>query len=278
MSAPSPSWYDLLGVDQDASTDEIRAAWKTGIADLDPGDRRFRLMNQAAEVLLDEGERAAYDASLAPDPVTETETEAETETEDTSPGLETGAGAPSSTAGGFEARELAPQPASGQRRRVPGWVVAALGALALALVATCLWAWQTRPPTDEQIAEATADAQAAAERGIVAIVSYDYRSLDDDQAEASSYMTDEFKKDYEALFELIRQNAPETKTILSTEVVSSSIVRSGDDRVQIFMFINNPTLRLDITEPEVQKNQVTVTMEKVGDEWLVDDLKTTLPS
>ena len=37
----------------DASADEIRAAWKTGIADLDPTDRRFRVLNQAAEVLLD---------------------------------------------------------------------------------------------------------------------------------------------------------------------------------------------------------------------------------
>ena len=53
MSAPTPSWYDLLGVEPDASADEIRAAWKSSIADLDPSDRRFRTMNQAAEVLLD---------------------------------------------------------------------------------------------------------------------------------------------------------------------------------------------------------------------------------
>ena len=49
----APSWYDLLGVEPDASADEIRAAWKAAIADLDPGDRRFRALNQAAEVLLD---------------------------------------------------------------------------------------------------------------------------------------------------------------------------------------------------------------------------------
>ena len=53
MSAPTPSWYDLLGVEPDASADEIRAAWKAAIADLDPSDRRFRTLNQAAEMLLD---------------------------------------------------------------------------------------------------------------------------------------------------------------------------------------------------------------------------------
>ena len=63
MSA-GPSWYDLLGVEQDASADEIRSAWRAAIADLDPSDRRFRSYNQAAEVLLDPASRAAYDAGL----------------------------------------------------------------------------------------------------------------------------------------------------------------------------------------------------------------------
>ena len=61
----SVSLYDLLDVDRDATADEIRAAWKAAIADLDPSDRRFRAYNQAAEVLLDPERRAAYDAELA---------------------------------------------------------------------------------------------------------------------------------------------------------------------------------------------------------------------
>ena len=65
MSAPTPSWYDLLGVEPDATAGEIRAAWKTAIADLDPCDRRFRMLNQAAEVLLDPRSRAAYDDDRA---------------------------------------------------------------------------------------------------------------------------------------------------------------------------------------------------------------------
>ena len=68
----TPTWYDLLGVEPDASADEIRAAWKTAIADLDPGDRRFRALNEAAEVLLDKDRRAAYDATLAPEEPVET--------------------------------------------------------------------------------------------------------------------------------------------------------------------------------------------------------------
>lgn len=282
MSASTPSWYDLLGVDPGAPADEIRTAWKASIADLEPTDRRFRLMNQAAEVLLDPELRRDYDDSLEPDqpepPVVEVGGAPATIIETS----EAGAGSEPETAavetdGGLGARKLARRPSS-SGRGVPGWLLAGLAIVAVALVGACVWAVQTAPPTDAEVADATADAQAAAERAIVAVVSYDYRSLDDDQANASDHMTDDYRKDYEALFEVIGQNAPETKTVLSTEVVASSITRAGDDRVQVFMFINNATLRADITEPEVQRNQVTVTMEKVGDEWLVDDLSTTLPS
>ena len=62
----TPSWYDVLDVDPAASTDEVRAAWRAGVADLDPTERRFRLLNQAAEVLLDPARRAEHDRSGVP--------------------------------------------------------------------------------------------------------------------------------------------------------------------------------------------------------------------
>lgn len=60
----SANLYDLLNVEESASADEIRAAWKLAIADLDPTDRRFRAYNDAAGVLLDAEKRASYDAEL----------------------------------------------------------------------------------------------------------------------------------------------------------------------------------------------------------------------
>ncbi|WP_372735425.1 DnaJ domain-containing protein [Nocardioides sp.] len=258
MNAPSPSWYDVLDVDPTASETEIRVAWKSAIADLDPSDRRFRVLNQAAEVLLDAEARAEYDESVA-----------EEVAQQPSPPVAEVEHAPVTIPDA-----VGVQPAS---RSLPAWALAVLGAIAALLVAVNLFLWQSAPPSQSDIDDATGQAQAAAERAVVAIVSYDYRSLEDDQTRAASYMTDDFKKDYEALFSVIRDNAPETKTIISSEVVRTGIVRSGDDRVQIFMFINTPTTNAETTEPIVYKNQVTVTMQRVGDQWLVDDLQTTLP-
>src|SRR4051794_2418819 len=55
--------YDVLDVEPTATTEEIRTAWRSAVADLDPTERRFRLYNEAAEVLLDRARRARYDAA-----------------------------------------------------------------------------------------------------------------------------------------------------------------------------------------------------------------------
>ena len=57
--------YAVLGIARDASTDEVRDAWKGAVADLDPTDPKLNVFNQAGAVLLDPVKRAKYDAGLA---------------------------------------------------------------------------------------------------------------------------------------------------------------------------------------------------------------------
>lgn len=262
MTAPSPSWYDVLGVDQKASAEEIRGAWKSGIADLDPTDRRFRLLNQAAEVLLDPEQRAAYDESLAPRPAGPSTA---------SPDLETGAGAPASTTGhGFV---------------VPAWLLAGLAVAIAIFVGLSIWqatqnddASGTGGATSSDLTPSDArDAQVAAEKAVVAILAYDYRDLEGSHDAAVPYMTEDYREKYEQLFEVIEQNAPNTKTIVRAELVASAVGLIGQDRIQVLVFVNRPTLNAETTEPEISKDQATLTMVEVDGEWLVDDMTTTLP-
>ena len=253
----TPTWYDLLGVEPDASSDEIRAAWKTAIADLDPGDRRFRALNEAAEVLLDKDKRAEYDATLSPEePVETTATEAPAAEDD--------------------AEVLSDEPADDAPARtrgvVPAWLLAGLALLVAAMFAFA--GYLVSQPSDDSIATATSDAQAAAEQSAATILAYDYRHLDEDQKAAGALMTPAYQKKYDALFAQIAANAPEVKAIVTADVVASGIVRSGSDRVQVLVFVNRPTLRADKTEPTVFRDQVVMTMEKSGDDWLVDDMDT----
>jgi Mce-associated membrane protein len=246
----SPSWYDVLGVEQDASEAEVRAAWKSAIADLEPVDRRFRLLNQAAEVLLDRDARAAYDAGLH---------DAEPAEEDADPLVEEGA--------------LAPVSKPADTRGVPGWLLVTVGTVAALVVGVCAVVVSTAP-SDAGIADATRQAQSAAERAIVPILSYDAAHLDDSQQAAERFMTSDYRAEYDKLFEVIKANAPSTGTAVTAEVVASGIVRSGQDRVAVLVFVNRPTTNKQTEQPVVYKDQVTVTMQKVGDDWLVDDLVT----
>lgn len=240
----APTWYDLLDVPRDASTEDVRAAWKTQIADLEPGDRRFDALNRAAKVLLDPAAREAYDAGLGVDVADE-------------PGLVTRLRRPSTD-----------EPSDGD---VPSWLLAGLGVLAAGLVAATAWMWTAGDEGDDSAAR---EAQVAAERAVVPVLSYDHETLDADQRAAQALMTGGYREEYDKLFTVLEDNAPQTQTRVTADVIASGIVRAAADRVQVLVFVDRPTTNKLNAEPVVYKDQVTVAMQLVDGEWLVDDLTT----
>jgi Mce-associated membrane protein len=262
----TPSLYDLLDVDRGASAEEIRAAWKSAIADLDPTDRRFRAYNQAAEVLLDPDRRAAHDAELAADD--------EATPEPVAPALAEPADEPAPVTTAVTRDDAAaPAPAGG------GWVPPAwllVGLAAVTAVVAGFAAYLATTPSDADVESSTRAAQSAAERAVVPLLSYDYRHLADDQAAAHEYLTSSYQSDYDQLFKLLQDNAPSTRTVVQVDPpLASAIVRSGEDRVQVLLFVNRPTTnKANPEQPVVYKDQVTLTMARDGDRWLVDDLET----
>jgi Mce-associated membrane protein len=255
----APTWYDLLDVSRDASTEEVRGAWKSQIADLEPGDRRFEALNRAARVLLDPASRAAYDESLPPAEGVAAEPGPVTEPLETVPG-------PSST----EATE--PRPSSTDGGGLPTWLLAGLGVLAAVLVVAAVWMWTATDGGGDDTA--ARDAQVAAERAVVPVLSYDFETLAEDQAAAQALMTGNYREEYDKLFTVLEENAPQTRTRVTASVVASGIVRAADDRVQVLVFVDRPTTNKLSAEPVVYKDQVTLSMQLVDGEWLVDDLIT----
>ncbi|TGN62580.1 hypothetical protein EXE59_00375 [Nocardioides eburneiflavus] len=255
----APTWYDLLDVSRDASTDEIRAAWKAQIADLEPGDRRFDALNRAAKVLLDPPARDAYDAGL----------DAEV-ADDPSPSLVEEGGLLRSAL----RRSSTSKAASTSGRAagdVPAWLLAGLGVLAAGLVAATAWTWTSGDEGDDSAAR---EAQVAAERAVVPVLSYDYETLEADQRAAQALMTGGYREEYDKLFTVLEDNAPQTRTRVTADVIASGIVRAAADRVQVLVFVDRPTTNKLNAEPVVYKDQVTVAMQLVDGEWLVDDLTT----
>ncbi|WP_284532318.1 J domain-containing protein [Nocardioides sp. T2.26MG-1] len=262
MSTPAPSWYDLLGVAPDAPAEEVRTAWRAQIADLDPTDRRFAVLNQAAEVLLDPRRRAAYDAELAA---------AAPEVEPAEPVEPVDPSAPVEPAAPAGSEAAAP---AGRVAAVPGWLLAVAGALTLALVITVVVLWGREPSAGDVEGDARA-ARAAAERAVVPILSYDAAHLDESKAAAQQYLTGKLRTDYDRIFAgLIEKNAPSTQTVVTATLVRSSIVRADEGHAQVFLLVNQTRTNKKYTEPEVYKNWVTLTMDQVDGAWLVSDMAT----
>ena len=265
-----PNWYDVLDVGPTATTEEIRDAWRAAIADLTPADRRFRLYNEAAEVLLDPQRRAAYDAQLAEAELAEAEL-AETEPQE-APGP-----APAAVAAG-----PAPVPAEiaeeseGTRRAwpvVPTWLLA--GIAVLTVLAVVLAGYLFTQPSEDAVEAATADARAAAERAVVPVLSYDYQDLAASRESARDYLTEDYRDEYERLYDgMVADNAGSTETVVRAEFVASAVVRGSEDRAEILVFVNQATTNAQNKQPIVYRNQVRMQMEQVDGEWLVDCMVT----
>ena len=154
---------------------------------------------------------------------------------------------------------------------VPSWLLLGLGVVATVLVGATAWAWLGDPAAD---AEAARAAQSAAERAAVPVLSYDHADLAAGKKRAQAWMTGAYREEYDKVFRLIEDNAPATGTTVDVDVVSSGIVRAGEDRVQVLVFVDRPTTNKATREPVVYKDQVTLSMQLVDGEWLVDDLIT----
>lgn len=295
----SPTWYDLLGVEPDAATDDIRAAWKSAIADLDPTDRRFRTLNDAAAVLLDEKKRAAYDAELAAleeAAVEDEDREADEETADVEVAVAAEDDEPAD-----EETDAEESATTGRTLPLlPTWGLLAAGALALASViaAGLVFFGQEKVSTvannnvttstvegavGKQITrnhkllveEQGGEALEAAKKAVVPLLSYDYSKMDESKSKAHDVMTKDYREDYDRLFAVLVDNVPETKTVVKTLApVDAGVIRVSEDTVQILVLVDRQVTNAQRSTPIGYQEYAMLTMAKVGDEWLVDKVET----
>jgi Mce-associated membrane protein len=168
-------------------------------------------------------------------------------------------------------------------------VLAALGALNLltlglvavltlaVLVATVITGVKVHQ--EGNIIDARDEAPAAAERAAKAVLSYDYRTLPADRKRASAYLTSDFRKKYLENFTLLEKQkdgtpgaAVQTKTVVTSSVLGSGVMDDDDGVVRVLVYVNQTSTRPG-RDPQIFQNRVAMTMEHVGNRWLVDDLK-----
>jgi Mce-associated membrane protein len=280
-SSPNPTWYDVLGVERDATPEEIKAAWRAATDKFEPGSGsgQFRMFSEAADVLLDPARRAAYDASLddvsvkgpdaviaAPPPLAaETPVAAEKPERPRKPKRPRKVRQP---------REGV-EPAS-RRALVGTAVLAVLTVLALAVAG---W-FGVHVRQNAQVADAREQAPAAAEQAAKAIFAYDYRELDADKKQAQGYLTPAYATQYLKAFDLLQKQkdgtpgaAIQTKTTVKSSVLGSGVVDAEGDVARVLVYVNLVSTRPN-RSPQIFQNRVAMKMVKSGNRWLVDKVDT----
>jgi Mce-associated membrane protein len=158
-------------------------------------------------------------------------------------------------------------------RTVPGWLLAVLGLVALALVTVAAWSWTRPDPVTAE--ESGRAAQQAAERAVVAVLAYDYRTLDQNEKDAESYLTERYRSaEFAPLWATVKKNAPASKTVITAKVVGSGLVDTAPDRVRVLVLVDRPTSNAGTAAPVTYQDHVTVTMVRTGGRWLIDGLAT----
>lgn len=268
----NPTWYDVLGISRDASREQIREAWREAADRLEPGTgspRRFRLVNEAAEVLLDPARRAAYDATLGEEPP---------EPATTLPGPPLPGASPVATPAPSSA-SATPTGTGPGGRVAPWWVLGLLGVLAAVAVGFAAY-FVTQAQRAEEYQEALDRAPAAAESAAAAVLSYHHESLEADRDAAARFLTEGYRDDYLDTFDkLVAETARETRATVEAEVLASSAMLGGGagehdpDRVPVLLFVNqSSTSTASSTGPSLALNRVRFDMVEVDGTWLVDGI------
>lgn len=104
------------------------------------------------------------------------------------------------------------------------------------------------------MADTAREAHAAAERAVVPALFYDAATLDEDQTAAAG-LPHAYREDHDQLLSVIRESAPQPGTAVSVDVLSSGVLRSGDDRVEVLVLGNRPTTNQQQSEPKVYRDQ-----------------------
>ncbi|MFC4013298.1 hypothetical protein ACFOY2_39145 [Nonomuraea purpurea] len=159
------------------------------------------------------------------------------------------------------------------------FVIVLLGVLVVvgAVLVPTMW-FDLRNLRDADVARV--QALAAAKEAAPDLLSYDYRTVEEDLARAGRHTTGELTKHYEELTTSLASRAKAQKIVQTVAVAGAGIERAEPDRVEVLLFVNTGTVK-EIpgkAEPQQQftQNRARFVMVWQDERWLVADLSTLL--
>ncbi|SDI27062.1 Mce-associated membrane protein [Sinosporangium album] len=162
---------------------------------------------------------------------------------------------------------------------VATWVVALLAAVALALGAAVgvMWMDLGRLQATETLGR---EALAAARMVAPDMLSYDYRTIEQDMSRAQGQTTGDLTRHYRELAQTLVPRAKSQQAAQQATVSGAAVERVEGDRVDVLLFMNIEVTKTPEGEKEPRhefmRNRARFVMVKSGSRWLVAVVSTLL--
>jgi Mce-associated membrane protein len=150
--------------------------------------------------------------------------------------------------------------------RVLGATVAVLAVLA------GLFAWQAQRYAGMDAARAEALEQG--KRAVVKLMSYNFRTVEDQVANTQDLITGDFKDQYADLVaKNIAGGAKDKQISVQTQVLENAVVEDGSDHMVLLMFLDQESGSKLKGDTQSTVSRMRVTVDRDADRWLVSELK-----
>lgn len=169
-----------------------------------------------------------------------------------------------------------------QREKLYRLVILVLVGVLVATWIAVVWLVQSRNSAEDKLDKAehdnaayTAgpDAQAAAERILGEMISYDYREIDGEYAWTKYLADDDLRTDYEQrLTPKLEKVIRKSKSKADGEVAQSAYNILDEDHVQVIAFIRQELTTAGEKKGVIDEQWTSLAMVRDGDEWLVEKI------
>ncbi|MGW3351709.1 hypothetical protein ACWDA3_51150 [Nonomuraea rubra] len=159
------------------------------------------------------------------------------------------------------------------------FVIALLGVLVVVggVLVPTMW-FDLRELRDSDAAGA--EAVVAARKVAPDLLSYDYRTVEEDLARAGTFTTGELAGHYKELAKTLVPKAKEEKIVQTVAVAGAGVERAEPDRVEVLLFVNTGTVKeipgKEGVQQEFTQNRARFVMVRQDSRWLVAGLSTLL--
>ncbi|GIH25503.1 hypothetical protein Aph01nite_38130 [Acrocarpospora phusangensis] len=134
-----------------------------------------------------------------------------------------------------------------------------------------------------RMAEGRAAGQEAANAAVTYaadMLSYDYRTIQEDRARARAHATGDLVGRLDRLAKTLAPAAARQKTVQQAVVAGAAVESATPDEARVLVFLNVTTSSSETTSEsprqQVVQNRARLVMVRIDDRWLVSDLSTLL--